>query len=108
MSRTDQARAPNGRPGRKETSRQADRSQDSAIGERPTLDPLLRRRRASLRCPPLPCGRRDPLDPPPRRHWSARERASWRLAWRHLKVHGLRPVVPSEVYDDPDRWGDAA
>jgi hypothetical protein len=86
----------------------SDPGQRSATGER-YLDPLLRRRRASLRCPPLACdGRRDPLDPPPRRWWSARERASWRLAWVHLAERGLRPVVPTEVYDDPDRWGDAA
>lgn len=107
MTSTNRGGAPDERPAPKETNHQVGRTDRSAIGERP-LDPLLRRRRASLRCPPLPCGRRDPLDPPPRGRPTARERASWRLAWRHLTVRGLRPVVPVEVFDDPDRWGDAA
>jgi hypothetical protein len=84
-----------------------DPGQPNASGER-HLDALLRRCRASQRCPPLRCGRRDPLDPPPRQHWTDRERTSWRLAWLHLAERRLRPVVPVEVYDDPDRRGDAA
>lgn len=80
-----------------ETSRLADRAQDSAPGERP-LEPLLRRRRASLRCVPLPCGRRDPFHPPPVGRPTARELAAWQAAAAHLRALGCEPVIPEPVH----------
>lgn len=71
---------------------------------------LRRRRAASWRCPPLDCGRRDPLDLDPRpgiRHRQAvaaertaqREAASWAAAVAHLGELGHRVefAVPDYV-----------
>lgn len=60
---------------------------------------IRRRRAASWRCPPLDCGRRDPLDPDRRPALARRraereqrraelERESWQAATAHLRAAG--------------------
>lgn len=63
---------------------------------------LRRRRAASWRCAPLPCGRRDPLDPLPTSSADAHELDSWRAAVHHLASHGhdVRWALPRVVAED--------
>ncbi|WP_216211669.1 hypothetical protein [Amycolatopsis aidingensis] len=56
---------------------------------------LRARRAASYRLPPLPEGRRDPLDPPPVPPRLSVESA--RAAWRHLYHHGLMSTVVEQT-----------
>jgi hypothetical protein len=58
---------------------------------------LRRRRAASYRCPPLPDGRRDPLDPVGEPLTDPRELDSWRVAWVHLDRLALPAIVPPLV-----------
>ncbi|MGH3785860.1 MAG: hypothetical protein ACRDRG_04765 [Pseudonocardiaceae bacterium] len=56
---------------------------------------LRRRRAASWRLEPLARGYQDPWRY--REELTPRRLAAWRAAWRHLRCHGLQPVVPEQV-----------
>lgn len=58
---------------------------------------LRRRREASRRLPPLPDGRRDPLDPPLHEPLTVAGIEAWRAAYRHLHQLGYRVDVPARV-----------
>lgn len=68
---------------------------------------LRARRAASWRLPPLPDGRRDPLDPQDEPVSDA-ELDAWRAAWWHLHRKGLPAVIPDRVLAAARRGGDAA
>ncbi|MGH3549766.1 MAG: hypothetical protein ACRDQU_17000 [Pseudonocardiaceae bacterium] len=76
------------------TGRPAHDIPDTRHSDIPTQ--LRRRRAAACRCPPLPDGRRDPLD-------SADEPITddeidtWRATWLHLHRLDLPAVVPAHV-----------
>ncbi|MGH3511657.1 MAG: hypothetical protein ACRDRB_05195 [Pseudonocardiaceae bacterium] len=57
---------------------------------------LRRRRAASRRLPPLPDGRRDPLDSTHEPITDA-EIDAWRATWSHLDRLGLPAIIPSRV-----------
>lgn len=59
---------------------------------------LRRRRDTSRRLEPVAGLQPDPWRHPQPDRWSAREVASWRLAWVHLAELGLEPIVPDSLY----------
>lgn len=60
-----------------------------------TVGAALRRRRvAALRCEPLACGRRDPIE---RGHDSPIDLWAWRAAADHLAAARLTGIAPAEV-----------
>lgn len=88
--------------------RSTDQAEGSAAGA--YAAGLRRRRAASWRCPPLECGRRDPLDLDPRPGVRGREAVaavraerraaeSWLLAVEHLAElgHDCRFAVPEHL-----------
>jgi hypothetical protein len=92
------------------TTRAADQHEDNAPGhpgddtrgpEIPAAQ-LRRRRAASLWCPPLPDGRRDPFDLPVAQPpgWTDRETESWQAAAEHLAAYQLygRWQTPDSVH----------